>query len=71
MGAGDFLVGVFGGGLAVQGWDREDVSVTVATQDQDDFIKNMVKILVEERVALTVYRPAAFVAGDFDDLASS
>lgn len=71
MDAGDFLVGAFGGGVAVQGWDREDISVTIATQDQDDFIKNMVKILCEERIALTVYRPAAFVKGDFDGLAPS
>ena len=71
MSPGEFLVGVFGGGLAVQGWDREDVSVLIATQDDKDFVKNMVKILAEERAALTVYRPSAFVKGDFDDLVSS
>lgn len=71
MDQGDFLVGAFGGGMAVQGWDREDITMAIATQDDRDFVKNMVKILVEERVALTVYRPSAFVAGDFADLASS
>lgn len=68
---GDFLVGVFGGGLAVQGWDRQDISLSIATQDDRDFVKNMVKLLVEERIGLTVYRPAAFVKGDFDDTSSS
>lgn len=64
---GDFLTGVFGGGLAVQGWDRQDISLSIATQDDRDFVKNMVKLLVEERIGLTVYRPAAFVKGDLDD----
>lgn len=68
---GDFLVGVFGGGLAVQGWDRQDISLSIATQDDRDFVKNMVKLLVEERIGLTVYRPAAFVKGDFDDTSTS
>lgn len=63
MSQGTFLTGVFGNGLAVQGWDREDVTITVATQDDRDFVKNMVKILCEERAALTVYRPQAFVKG--------
>ena len=71
MDQSEFLVGAFGGGLAVQGWDREDISLSIATQDDRDFVKNMVKMLVEERLALTVYRPAAFVKGDLDDLISS
>lgn len=71
MGVGDFLAGVFGGGLAVQGWDRQDISLSIATQDDRDFVKNMVKLLVEERVGLTVYRPSAFVKGDFADTSTS
>jgi HK97 family phage major capsid protein len=66
MTAGDFLVGSFQQGA--QGWDREDVSVTVSTEDRDNFVKNMVTILCEERVGLTVYRPEAFVKGDFTGL---
>ena len=66
MDAGDFLVGSFQQGA--QGWDREDVNVTVSTEDRDNFVKNMVTILCEERVGLTVYRPEAFVKGDFDGL---
>ena len=69
MDAGDFLVGSFQQGA--QGWDREDVSVTVSTEDRDNFVKNMVTILCEERVGLSVYRPEAFVKGDFDGLPAS
>lgn len=68
MDAGEFLTGAFGGGIAAEIHDREDLTVTVATQDDRDFVKNMVKILMEERLALTVYRPEAFVSGDFDGI---
>lgn len=68
MDAGEFLVGAFGGGIAAEIHDREDLTVTVATQDDRDFVKNMIKILMEERLTLTVYRPEAFVAGDFDGI---
>lgn len=69
MDASDFLVGAFQQGA--QGWDREDVSVTVSTEDRDNFVKNMVTILCEERVGLSVYRPESFVKGDFDGLPAS
>lgn len=59
----DFLVGAFS--LGAQGWDREDASVAVSNQDGDNFVKNMITVLAEERIGLTVYRPEAFVKGDF------
>lgn len=62
MDAGDFLVGSFQQGAQV--WDREDANITVSNEDRDNFVKNMVTILAEERVALTVFRPEAFVKGD-------
>jgi len=68
MAGGEFLVGAFGVGIAAELHDREDVNVMVATQDDRDFVKNMVKILMEERLALTVYRPEAFVKGTMTDL---
>lgn len=64
MDAGDFLVGAFK--LAAQVWDREEATVTVSSEDRDNFVKNMVTILAEERVGLTVYRPEAFIKGEFE-----
>jgi HK97 family phage major capsid protein len=59
--AGNFLVGAFQGNSQIL--DREDVNVQVATQNEDDFIKNMVTVLVEERLALVIYQPTAFEKG--------
>ena len=69
MSKGEYLVGAFQ--MGAQGWDREDINVTISTEDRDNFIKNMVTILCEERIGLTVYRPEAFVKGVFTTPLSS
>ncbi len=61
MATGDFLTGSFG--MAATLWDREEVLVRVAEQHDDFFIKGMVAMLCEERLALTVEHPAALVSG--------
>lgn len=59
--AGTFLVGAFSTGAQI--WDREDANVEVSTDDRDNFVKNALTIRAEERLALTVYRPNAFITG--------
>ena len=61
MPAGSFLTGAFG--LAAQIFDRMEADVMISTEDQDNFVRNMVTILGEERLALVVRRPAALIYG--------
>ena len=61
--ADKFLAGAFQMGAQV--FDRWQARVEVATENEDDFTKNLVTILAEERLALAVYRPEAFIYGDF------
>lgn len=44
-------------------FDREDVQISVGTADQD-FIRNIVRVLAEMRAGFGVVRPAAFVEVD-------
>lgn len=62
-----FLVGSFN--MAAQIFDRQDATVEVSTEDQDNFVKNKVTIRAEERLALAIYRPQALVYGDLGRVA--
>lgn len=53
------LVGAFK--LGAQIFDRETANVVIASENVDDFIKNMITIRAEERLGLAVYRPEAFI----------
>ena len=57
-----FLTGAFS--LGAQVFDRWQARVEIATENEDDFVKNLVTMLCEERLALAVYRPEAFIYGD-------
>jgi HK97 family phage major capsid protein len=63
MAVDKYLVGAFMMGAQV--FDRWAARIELATENEDDFIKNLVTILCEERLALAVYRPEAFIYGDF------
>ncbi|MEX5726210.1 phage major capsid protein [Enterobacter cloacae] len=60
---GTFTVGGFD--MASQVWDRMDATVEVSREDRDNFVKNMLTILCEERLALAHYRPTAIIKGTF------
>ena len=61
MAAGEFLTGAFS--FAAQIFDRMEIEVLLSSENVDDFEKNMFTIRAEERAALAVYRPEAFVTG--------
>ena len=56
--AGTVLVGAFG--LGAQIFRRQGVTISMTNTDQDDFIKNLITLRCEVRLALAVYRPLAF-----------
>jgi len=58
-----FLTGAYRQGAQL--FDRWESRIEVGYVN-DDFTKNLVTILGEERLALAVYRPEAFIYGDFD-----
>ncbi|MBB3347326.1 phage major capsid protein [Sphingomonas sp. BK069] len=66
IGTGNFLVGAFK--TAAQIFDRMDTEVRISDQDRDNFIKNMLTIRAEKRLALVVRRLAAMAKGNFTGL---
>jgi HK97 family phage major capsid protein len=61
MTAGQFLTGAFRMGAQI--FDRMAIEVLISTEDQDNFVKNLITIRGEERLAFAVYRPQAFITG--------
>ncbi|WAB09117.1 major capsid protein [Arthrobacter phage Eesa] len=59
--AGQGLLGDFSKAVL---WDREQTTVTMTDSHADFFIRNMVAVLAEERVAFGVTRPTAFATLD-------
>lgn len=62
----EFLVGAFR--MAATIYDRMDPEVSASSEDRDNFVKNMITVRAEERLALAVKRPAALVTGDFGNV---
>ena len=63
IGGGTFLSGDFQSGAQV--FDRKAASVNFYDQDEDNAQKNLITVVIEERLTLVIYRPNAFVYGDF------
>jgi HK97 family phage major capsid protein len=64
MTEGTALVGAFGTGAQL--YDREQASIRISEQHADFFVRNAIVVLAEQRLALAVKRPEAFVAVTFD-----
>lgn len=58
-----FLVGNFQIGATL--YDRMGVEVLISTENDKDFEMNLATMRAEERLALAVKRPGAFIYGDF------
>lgn len=58
-----FMIGDFVRGATL--WDRESATVELSEHHGTNFTENLVTVRIEERIALTVTRPSAFVRGSF------
>jgi HK97 family phage major capsid protein len=63
MASGSYLVGQFSPYCQI--FDREQASVEIAYENEDDLVKNMVTARAEERLVFAVYQPGAFSKGTF------
>lgn len=65
MNEGEFAVGAFN--TAATLFEREGVSINFYYEDRDNVQKNLVTVLIEERIALGTQRPQAIVTGEFSE----
>ena len=59
----EFLVGAFK--MAATIYDRMETEVLISSEDRDNFVKNMLTVRAEKRLALAVKRPKALIHGNF------
>ena len=59
----EFFVGAFA--MAAMIWDRNNATIEISREHADYFVRNLAAILVEERLALTVFRSDALISGGF------
>ena len=63
VGVGEWLTGAFF--MAATLYDRQVTEVLISSEHSDNFVKGMLTMRAEKRVALAVKRAAALVTGDF------
>lgn len=61
--SGNYLVGQFNPFSQI--FDRDEAALEVADQNEDDFIRDLMTVRAEERLALAIYQPSAFAKGTF------
>ena len=62
--AGTFICGATQMGATI--WDRQQATIFISDSHDTNFIKQVITVLADERIALTVTRPEAFVLGTWD-----
>lgn len=62
MQSGKYLAGDFARAATL--YDRQETTIEIATQNEDDFVKNLLTCRAERRLALAVERPAALMGGN-------
>lgn len=65
MDVDEFLIG---SQIAATIYDRMDAEVLISSEDRDNFIKNMLTVRAEKRLAMAVKRATALITGDFGNV---
>lgn len=68
MPEGEFLVGDFRRAATI--YDRMEAEVLISSEDRDNFIKNMLTVRAEKRLALAITMPSAMVYGQLSSFVS-